>query len=326
MATRDAETPDSEDHSPPASPADAIWDLPRRVGVEDDVARLRSVIAAWRESAHDELREMLAYQLTARAKMFRPVTMFACWRAATGDDVPEALVRVAAAVELFHNATLVVDDIVDRDRFRRGRLALHCRFGRAPGMATGSYLTFGAASLVAGDEEAARTFLELGRRLAVAESHQWRRRRHAGDISAWRQIASEDTGSMFEACARAALPDGRLDRFGNLLGTLYHGCDDVADVRGSVALGTESDRDVSDRILTLPAAIATRDAATAELYEQAPAEADEELAERLAEALEAAELVLDSIAAEAEAEARAHARSPDALLALVRHTRALSAA
>ena len=45
-------------------------------------------------------------------------------------------------------------------------------------------------------------------------------------------------------------------KYGLLLGMLYHGCDDVADVRGTTALGGGSEKDIVDGILTLPAAIA----------------------------------------------------------------------
>ena len=68
---------------------------------------------------------------------------------------------------------------------------------------------------------------------------------------------------MFEICARLGSRDDRLQRYGLLLGMLYHGCDDVADVRGTTALGGGSEKDIVDGILTLPAAIATRDPATA---------------------------------------------------------------
>lgn len=78
-------------------------------------------------------------------------------------------------------------------------------------------------------------------------------------IEDWRQIASEDTGSMFEICACLGGGDERLRRFGQLLGLLYHGCDDVADVKGLEALGGGGDDDICDGILTLPASIAIRD-------------------------------------------------------------------
>ena len=53
----------------------------------------------------------------------------------------------------------------------------------------------------------------------------------------------------------------QLRQFGHLLGVLYHGCDDVADVRGSAALGGGGAEDLRDGILTLPAALAVRSSA-----------------------------------------------------------------
>lgn len=44
-------------------------------------------------------------------------------------DAPDAVVGLAAACELLHNATLVHDDIQDGDRLRRGRLTLWARHG-----------------------------------------------------------------------------------------------------------------------------------------------------------------------------------------------------
>jgi geranylgeranyl pyrophosphate synthase len=64
---------------------------------------------------------------------------------------------------------------------------------------------------------------------------------------------------MFEICARVGTRDDKLLAYGLLLGTLYHGCDDVADVRGTTALGGGSEKDIVDGTLTLPAAIAMRD-------------------------------------------------------------------
>jgi len=99
-----------------------------------------------------------------------------------------------------------------------------------------------------------RLLAELMQRLGVAECAQWRLRRHPLGVEDWRMIAGEDTGSMFEICARLGARDDRLRKFGLLLGLVYHGCDDVGDVRGAVALGGGGEKDVLDGILTLPAA------------------------------------------------------------------------
>ena len=92
---------------------------------------------------------------------------------------------------------------------------------------------------------------ELVKRLGVAEVMQWRLRRQPLGVEDWRKIAGEDTGSMFEVCACLGTRSDQLRRFGALLGMLYHGCDDVGDVRGAVALGGGGKEDLRDGILTL---------------------------------------------------------------------------
>jgi geranylgeranyl pyrophosphate synthase len=300
------------------------WTLPERTGLEAEVERVRDFLGEWVETCDPEMREMVRYQLSSGSKYFRPVTTFACHRAATGGAANDHLVPICAAVELFHNYATILDDINDRDRYRRGKLALHCRYGRLHALMTSAYLVFAAHDFLAGDAYVTRVFTDLGKRVAAVEVRQWRLRRQPFGIDIWREIAGEDTGGMFAACARVATRDDRLARFGYLLGTLYHGCDDVADLRGTEGLGAHSERDVTDRILTLPAAIATEDPTTAELFAEAEGNGDEELARRLVRVLPEAESALDELAREAEQEARSNTSSPEGLIELVRATRELS--
>lgn len=267
---------------------------------------------------------MVRRQLSGRAKYFRPMTVFACCHAVTPRPVSARVLRAAAAVELIHNVALIVDDILDRSRYRRGRLSLHCRYGFLPALMTAGYMGFAGPQLVAADAYSVRLVAELMQRLGAAECFQWRLRRQPLGVEDWRLVAGEDTGTMFEICARAGTRDDRLLRYGLLLGTLYHGCDDVADVRGTTALGGGSEKDIVDGILTLPAAIAMRDPATAVLLREVSPGTFGETARRLRAALPEAESYLDRLADEAEDEAVRNAPSPDRLVALVRHTRALS--
>ena len=299
-----------------------VWDLPQRLGVGDDVARVGQILDDWVNSTDDEVRPMLRRQLAGRAKRYRPVTALACWRATASRQPSDAVVRSAAAVELIHNVSLVVDDILDRSRYRRGEISLHCRFGFLPALMASGYMGFSATALVADDPYAVRAIAELMQRLGSAECRQWRLRRRPLGLEDWRSIAGEDTGSMFEICARLGTRDDRLRRFGRLLGLLYHGCDDVADVRGTAALGGGSEKDIADGILTLPAALAIRDAETAALF--ARADAVDAMTDRLVAALPEAERQLDALATDAIEEARASARRPRRLIELVAYTRELS--
>ena len=304
----------------------AVWELPQRMGLTADLERLQAFLTAWVQQTHPEVRMMIETQLSGRAKYFRPVTIFACHRSIVDEPPSEPVLTAAAGLELLHNVSLIIDDILDRSRYRRGKLSLHCRFGFLPALMTSGYITSATSRLVATDPYAVHLLAELMQRLGVAECLQWRLRRHALGTEDWRMIAGEDTGSMFEICARLGTRDNRLQKFGRLLGILYHGCDDVADVRGTTALGGGSAKDIEDAILTLPVAVAVRDSETALLFRNASPENRSALTAKLVEALPEAENYLDGVAAEAETEAVMNAKYPERLLALIRDTRLLSRA
>jgi geranylgeranyl pyrophosphate synthase len=295
------------------------------LGVAADLRRLRAHITAWIEQSERDVRDPLRWQLLSSAKYFRPLTIFACYRSGSSGIVPTAVMRSAVALELFHNVSLIVDDLLDRSRYRRGRLTLHCRFGGLRAWMTAGYIMAGGFAMVAGDDYATRVLAELMQRLGVAECVQWRLRRRPLTVSDWRAIAGEDTGSMFEVCARLGTRDSRLRRYGRLLGVLYHGCDDVADARGASALGGGGEEDIRDGILTLPAALALREPRVAALF-RAPSNGNaRRLRRKFAEVLPQAERYLDDLAADAVGEAVRNAERAEALITLVRHTRALSA-
>ena len=308
-----------------ASGVVASDDVIAELGAAAEIELLRERLATWLESVEDELRESLRWALGGTPKHFRPVTLFACHRAV--DDTPaSAVVDLAFAVELVHNMSLIVDDVLDESDERRGIATVERRFGRLTALMTSGYLVADAFDAVADDPFATRHLSELLRRLGAAECLQWRLRRQPLGVEDWRRIAGEDTGSMFEICAVLGARSQRLRRYGHLLGVLYHGCDDVGDQRGLEALGGGGEEDIRDGILTLTAALAIRDTHIRELFRID--DDDEDRLATLADAcraqLDDAEEVLDGIADSARAEATAFADDPEPLLALVDQVRQLS--
>jgi geranylgeranyl pyrophosphate synthase len=300
-------------------------DVIATLGATDEIQLLRERLARWLENVDDELRESLTWALAGTPKHFRPVTLFACHRAVHDTPASEA-VEFAFAVELVHNMSLIVDDVLDGSDERRGIATVERRFGRLSALMASGYLVADAFDAFADDPFAVRHLSELLRRLGVAECLQWRLRRQPLGVEDWRRIAGEDTGSMFEICAVLGARSQRLRRYGHLLGVLYHGCDDVGDQRGAEALGGGGEEDIRDGILTLPAALAIRDARIRELFR-----VDDDDRQRLAilaaafrAQLDDAERVLDRIADSARAEASRFADDPEPLLALVDQVRQLS--
>jgi geranylgeranyl pyrophosphate synthase len=296
----------------------------RAKGYDLEIATLEHDIQRWIARSDSEIQPLLKWQFLGRSKYFRPVTVFACSQAMIPGRIGADTTRAAMAIEMAHNVSLIIDDILDRSRYRRGILTLHCRFGMLPALMTAGYITAESFELSDNRPFIIRRLAELLKRLAAAESLQWRLRRQPLGVEDWRTIAREDTGSMFEACACLGTGDERLRTYGQLLGMLYHGCDDVGDVRGAVALGGGGAEDLRDGILTLPAAIAIRDPEVALHFLNPTPSGMEVLLAKVGAALPVAERYLDQIAEQATVEATRVAPNPAPLIALINNTRTLS--
>src|SRR6267143_6900174 len=81
--------------------------------------------------------------LTRAGKRWRPFLTVCVYRALRQDPdavFPEALKKIAVAVECFHKASLIHDDIEDRDEQRYGVDALHTEHGVPVALNVGDYL------------------------------------------------------------------------------------------------------------------------------------------------------------------------------------------
>ena len=301
-------------------------DIVSALGFTEEVARMQALLKARVAGTEPDVRPLLEWQFGAGSKYFRPLTIFACYRAKTGGAIPDTMVRSAAVLEMMHNMSLVIDDILDASPERRGKPTLHTKFGLLRALMTSGYIVADGYRMSADDPHDVRLFSDLVKRLGVAECAQWRLRRQPLGVEDWLEIAGEDTGSMFETCACLATRDESLRKFGRLIGTLYHGCDDVGDVKGLASLGGGGEEDLRDGILTLPAALAIADPEIRALFCQPePSSADlARISAAMRAQLPAAEKYLDELAADAKWEAQRHCKDATTLFALVDHTRELS--
>ncbi|HZU38021.1 MAG TPA: polyprenyl synthetase family protein, partial [Gemmataceae bacterium] len=104
------------------------------------------------QAGHDPLvaQEEIAYEWLAQGgKRSRPFITLAVYDALKGGrgtlsaadlELPDAVKRAALAIETFHKASLVHDDIEDDDSFRYGRETLHRRHGISTAINVGDYL------------------------------------------------------------------------------------------------------------------------------------------------------------------------------------------
>ncbi|HSA32553.1 MAG TPA: polyprenyl synthetase family protein [bacterium] len=70
------------------------------------------------------------HEFCTRGKMIRAAMTLLGWEAAGGKP-GDAVIPVAAAMEMIHAGLLIHDDVMDRDDFRRGKPAFHRRYADA---------------------------------------------------------------------------------------------------------------------------------------------------------------------------------------------------
>ncbi len=183
---------------------------------------------------------------------------------------------VAQLVELVHAGSLIVDDIQDDARWRRGGPALHRVCGTALAINTGNWLYFAAYHLIgrAGLPDAAA--LEIHQRLTrtMFHSHQGQALDLAIDVTELRQrevavladaAAALKTSELMRfaaelggLAARAPAPViGSLARFGAALGIGLQQLDDLAGLRDP-RRRDKAREDLAGRRLTWPWAYLAR--------------------------------------------------------------------
>lgn len=178
-----------------------------------------------------------------------------------------AALDLAAACELLHNASLVHDDIQDRDVLRRGREAVWVRFGEPVAINLGDHLLASTFAVLAGlpVEAGARTrliaaFARTTSVIARGQSDEiLRRDDHEVDRERYEQIARDKTGPLLAlplegAAIAAGLSERQITAVRNgglLLGTAYQLADDVADLLDCKQRG-EPGADLREGKLTWP--------------------------------------------------------------------------
>lgn len=199
----------------------------RRALVE---SRLESVLAALDPP---ELAESVQHVTFAGGKRVRPtLTILAC--EAVGGN-PEDGVDFAAGIELVHTASLVVDDIIDESRVRRGVESAHVKFGTGAAIIASDGLLGEAFELFAGQPQALRivstAMVDLGQGEAVELVER------PTNEAEYRKLARRKTGALFKAAAQLGVvaaggSDAQVDALGEYaerIGVAFQMRDDVLD-------------------------------------------------------------------------------------------------
>jgi len=236
-----------------------------RTGVRDDLAEVESILRCMGDgetAAHASARHLLACE----GKRLRPLCVALGSRIGTGFDGRAR--KLAAAVELVHNATLLHDDVVDLGETRRGKPAARVIHGNAASIFGGDLLLVDALGLLreAGVPGTLDEMLSVIREMVVAEALQLSRRgRIDVDVGAYFRIIEGKTAALFRwalgagaragGCAPAVVE--ALERAGTHLGTTFQIVDDLLDLAGEpAATGKALLADLREGKMTYPLLLA----------------------------------------------------------------------
>lgn len=121
-----------------------------------------------------QLYAPIAYTMALGGKRIRPVlTLMTC--EAMGGDINKA-VNAALGIELFHNFTLLHDDVMDRADVRRGKPTVHVKWNDNVAILSGDAMLTTATQIVSKvSDDILRSILELFNTTAmeIYEGQQW---------------------------------------------------------------------------------------------------------------------------------------------------------
>ncbi|MFB6202520.1 MAG: polyprenyl synthetase family protein [Halorhabdus sp.] len=245
----------------------------RRELIED---RLEGVLSS---AEPPELERELEAVVLAGGKRVRPtVTLLVC-EAAGGD--PEDAVDFAVGVELVHNASLVVDDIIDESERRRSSPSAWSQFGHGPAIVASDGLLGEAFALFSSDERAMRAVSEAMVELGEGEATELVA--CPDSESEYRALARRKTGALFRAAAElgaiAADADTHtVEAFGEYaerVGVAFQIRDDVLDATADAEqLGKPTGHDAA---MERPSIVQVTDLTPTEADERARAESERAL-------------------------------------------------
>jgi geranylgeranyl diphosphate synthase type I len=162
-----------------------------------------------------------------------------------GKDIEEAL-PAAIAIELLHNFTLIHDDIMDRDEFRRGVKTTHVLFGESVAIIAGDYLFSIVFNILSKnyDQHVVKSLVELysnaSNLICMGQTMDILPDKYIVDEDNYLEMIYLKTGALIEASAVAGgiiggasgEELGALRRYGERIGVAFQISDDILGVIG----------------------------------------------------------------------------------------------
>jgi octaprenyl-diphosphate synthase len=230
--------------------------------IRSDLERVEREFARQIESRVQLIPQIGRYIQDGGGKRIRPALLLMASR--LGGYRGDRAVLYASVVEFIHTATLVHDDIIDDAELRRGRLAVHSRWGNDITVLLGDYLYIKSMALALTQDslDVIRLLCDVTLRMIEGELYQLTK---TGDIDItedeYFEIMRRKTAYLFGGCAQiggilagvSPEQERALREYGFELGMAFQIVDDLLDFTADeTALGKPVASDLREGKITLP--------------------------------------------------------------------------
>lgn len=230
--------------------------------VQEELQAVESIMRSQADGYHDDLKAALDLLINAGGKRIRPALTILTGKMLGAPQ--EAILYVAAAIELLHTATLVHDDLIDGSLLRRGMPTLNASWSPGATVLTGDFI-FARAAKMAAETNSVPVIKLFSHTLTVivdGEISQLLGSRCKADRASYDRRIYSKTASLFETSAKAAAQVSPVDEetvetmrlFGREIGMAFQMVDDILDFTGAQeTVGKPVGSDLRQGIVTLPA-------------------------------------------------------------------------
>jgi octaprenyl-diphosphate synthase len=242
--------------------------------VGTDMERVNSTIIGRTGSDVTMIPEVANHLINSGGKRLRPMLTLAMARLSgySGDGH----IKLAAAVEFMHTATLLHDDVVDESELRRGRLAARMLWGNEASVLVGDFLLGQAFKMMVevGSLKALDILSSAAAVIAEGEVMQLAAAKNTATTEdEYLAVIRAKTAELFAAAcevgpalsARQKAEQAASRSFGMNLGITFQLVDDVLDYGGAASrIGKNIGDDFREGKITLPVVLAFRRGSDAE--------------------------------------------------------------
>ncbi len=215
----------------------------------------------------DAFREACVQILNANSKRIRAALVLLCSKMLKYKR--KASLKLATAIELFHTATLVHDDIIDSSAMRRGNETINRKYGLNSAILVADYLYLNGALLLNGvfdgnlhlNDQLTKIMISTAQKMFSGELDQLMNNSVYISRKEYFKIISQKTASFFSACCAmpallsnaGSLQGSALFMYGRNLGIAFQITDDVLDIIGDEEkFGKKKGSDIKEGFFTLP--------------------------------------------------------------------------